>query len=421
MLINQKDNNIQLPNDSLKNDINSKSNSEFISNLMLNPNKYREFKENINRINNIENEINLIKAHNNIQKINFAKILIIELDDYKSSINDSKEIIESLSENEIIDITSHKKLLSFEKHILEIYSYLLGDDYFDWKRFRETFNLSDAKFKMTNINYSSLSTKKINMLLNKISRDGKGKYFLENYIFPFPGLELIYEWVRCQIKIFFYLIQNNLISNNNKNLIRSKTYTNIGTNTVNPFNLMICNKKLYLNKNSNDKLKKSGSMNNIFIEKKNMTTGYVNKLQNSKNNILITGLPNLNNNNTNSKINNIVSIYLNKYEKKKPKKIKNQFIKFSGINQQKEFEKKEEKNIELLPFVNYRTFHQMRKYYKMETKEDEQINKRHFRELQLLSSTNKNNIKILSKLGNNKIEILKHIPLFKIKEIIEET
>ena len=421
MLINQKDNNIQLPNDSLKNDINSKSNSEFISNLMLNPNKYREFKENINRINNIENEINLIKAHNNIQKINFAKILIIELDDYKSSINDSKEIIESLSENEIIDITSHKKLLSFEKHILEIYSYLLGDDYFDWKRFRETFNLSDAKFKMTNINYSSLSTKKINMLLNKISRDGKGKYFLENYIFPFPGLELIYEWVRCQIKIFFYLIQNNLISNNNKNLIRSKTYTNIGTNTVNPFNLMICNKKLYLNKNSNDKLKKSGSMNNIFIEKKNMTTGYVNKLQNSKNNILITGLPNLNYNNTNSKINNIVSIYFNKYEKKKPKKIKNQFIKFSGINQQKEFEKKEEKNIELLPFVNYRTFHQMRKYYKMETKEDEQINKRHFRELQLLSSTNKNNIKILSKLGNNKIEILKHIPLFKIKEIIEET
>jgi len=421
MLINQKDNNIQLPNDSLKNDINSKSNSEFISNLMLNPNKYREFKENINRINNIENEINLIKAHNYIQKINFAKILIIELDDYKSSINDSKEIIESLSENEIIDITSHKKLLSFEKHILEIYSYLLGDDYFDWKRFRETFNLSDAKFKMTNINYSSLSTKKINMLLNKISRDGKGKYFLENYIFPFPGLELIYEWVRCQIKIFFYLIQNNLISNNNKNLIRSKTYTNIGTNTVNPFNLMICNKKLYLNKNSNDKLKKSGSMNNIFIEKKNMTTGYVNKLQNSKNNILITGLPNLNYNNTNSKINNIVSIYFNKYEKKKPKKIKNQFIKFSGINQQKEFEKKEEKNIELLPFVNYRTFHQMRKYYKMETKEDEQINKRHFRELQLLSSTNKNNIKILSKLGNNKIEILKHIPLFKIKEIIEET
>ena len=73
MLINQKDNNIQLPNDSLKYDINSKSNSEFISNLMSNPNKYREFKENINRINNIENEINLIKTQDNIQKINFAK------------------------------------------------------------------------------------------------------------------------------------------------------------------------------------------------------------------------------------------------------------------------------------------------------------------------------------------------------------
>ena len=371
MIINQKDNNIQLPNDSLKYDINSKSNSEFITNLMSNPNKYREFKENINRINYIENEINLIKAHDNIQKINFAKILIIELEDYKSSMNDSKEIIESLSDNDIIDITSHKKLLSFEKHILEIYCYLLGDDYFDWKRFRENFNLLHAKVKMKNINYSTLSTKKINMLLNKIIRDGKGKQFFENYIFPFPGLELIYEWVRCQIKIYFYLIQNNLITYRNKNLNRSKTYTNIGTNTINPFTL---NKKLYLNKHKGE-IKKNASMNNIFIEKNNMTTGYVRKSP-SNNNFLITGLPNLNFNSTNSKINNIVSFYFNKNQNEKPKKIKNQFIKLSGINQQKEFEKKEVKNIELLPFVNYRTFHQMRQYYKMETKEDKQINKR---------------------------------------------
>ena len=34
------------------------SESEFIKNLMLNPTKYREFKRNINRINNIDNEIN---------------------------------------------------------------------------------------------------------------------------------------------------------------------------------------------------------------------------------------------------------------------------------------------------------------------------------------------------------------------------
>ncbi len=420
MLINQKDNNIQLPNDSLKYDINSKSNSEFISNLMSNPNKYREFKENINRINYIENEINLIKAQDNIQKINFAKIIIIDSEDYKSSISDSKDIVDSLTENEIIDFTSNKKLLSFEKHILEIYCYLLGDDYFDWKRFRKTFNLINAKIKMTNINYSNISTKKINMLLNKIIRDGKGKQFFENYIFPSPGLELIYEWVRCQIKIFFYLIQNNLINNNNKNLIRSKTYTNIGINTVNPFNLMKSNKnKLYLKKGDN--LKKNGSMNNIFINKNNMTTDFVRISQ--KKNFLITALPNLNFNSTSSKINNIVSFYFNKNQNEKPKKIKNQFIKLSGINQQKEFVKKEEKNIELLPFVNYRTFHQMRQYYKMETKEDKQINKRHFKELKLYSSVNnnKNNIKILSKIGNNKIGILNHIPLVKIKEIIEET
>ena len=54
---------------------------------------------------------------------------------------------------------------------------------------------------------------------------------------------------------------------------------------------------------------------------------------------------------------------------------------------------------------------------------DFKLNKRHFKELKLCSSTkdNKNKIKILSKIGNNKIGILNNIPLFKIKEIIEET
>ena len=86
MIINQYENNIQLPNDSLKNDINSNPSSEFISNLMLNPIKYREFKQNINRINNIDNEINLIKTQDTFNKINFSEIIPIDYEEYKSSI-----------------------------------------------------------------------------------------------------------------------------------------------------------------------------------------------------------------------------------------------------------------------------------------------------------------------------------------------
>ena len=124
MIINQYENNIQLPNDSLKNDINSNPSSEFISNLMLNPIKYREFKQNINRINNIDNEINLIKTQDTFNKINFSEIIPIDYEEYKSSIKDAKDIVDSLTDDEILDIISHKKLLSFEKHVRNLYLFI---------------------------------------------------------------------------------------------------------------------------------------------------------------------------------------------------------------------------------------------------------------------------------------------------------
>ena len=217
MIINQSENNLQFPNDDLnsQSSFNSNSNSELISTLMLNPKKYREFKLNVNRVNNIDNEINLLKTQDTFKKINFSEIIQIEYNEYITSIKESKEIIDSLTENDILDIISHKKLLSFEKHVLEIYSYLIGQNFFDWKKFRENFNLFDAKTKMSNVNYSKINVKEINMFLNKISRTGKMKIFLKNINFSYPGLELIYEWVRSQIKIYFYLIQNNLIPKKN--------------------------------------------------------------------------------------------------------------------------------------------------------------------------------------------------------------
>jgi hypothetical protein len=93
---------------------------------MLNPKKYREFKLNVNRVNNIDNEINLLKTQDTFKKINFSEIIQIEYDEYITSIKESKEIIDSLTENDILDIISHKKLLSFEKYILEIYFYLFN-------------------------------------------------------------------------------------------------------------------------------------------------------------------------------------------------------------------------------------------------------------------------------------------------------
>ena len=351
MIINQSENNFQFPNDDLNTQSSINSNSELISTLMLNPKKYREFKLNVNRVNNIDNEINLLKTQDTFKKINFSEIIQIEYDEYITSIKESKEIIDSLTENDILDIISHKKLLSFEKHVLEIYSYLIGQNFFDWKKFRENFNLYDAKTKMSNVNYSKLNVKEINLFLNKISRTGKMKIFLKNINFSYPGLESIYEWVRSQIKIYFYLIQNNLIPKKIpvKAKSKSKTYTNLNINKNNKLMLYLCN-NMYDDINDKNLDEDKISDFNYSNDKKFNYTNY----NRNKNNLLITGLPDLynenNQNNNYTQYSNHNTFYLNKFQNKK----NDDYIqkKYFALNEKFNTEiikdKKEEKTIKLL-------------------------------------------------------------------------
>ena len=145
MIINQNEKNINFPKENKTKDLKQGKNS--FSKLILNPKKYREYKLNINRTNNIDNEIIFLKTKDKFKKINFSKIIIIDYEEYKSSIKETKKLNDLISNEEILDIISHKKLLSFEKNLLEIYSYLLGQEFFDWKNFRENFNLYEAKKK----------------------------------------------------------------------------------------------------------------------------------------------------------------------------------------------------------------------------------------------------------------------------------
>ena len=80
---------IQLPDEFgnyEKNSIGAFSESEFINNLMLNPSKYREFKRNINRINNIDNEINYLKSQEQNNKIDFVDNIRITKEEYNDAL-----------------------------------------------------------------------------------------------------------------------------------------------------------------------------------------------------------------------------------------------------------------------------------------------------------------------------------------------
>ena len=230
--------------------------NEFISNLMLHPQKYREFKCNINRINNIDNEINYLKSLEKNTQINFLDNIIITEEEFQNALKDEEVIFESLNEDRINDILSHKKLLSHEKHLIETMAYILGYESFDWNMLRKIINLFNLKTKMQNVDYSRIKKKRINSLLSQLCRSTRFNRFLKMNDFCDSGLEFIYEWVKTQLKIYFYLYQSKKLNKlqPSKSMINIMSHNdnsprNIDENKTEDFNI---EKKEYKNKKPKD-------------------------------------------------------------------------------------------------------------------------------------------------------------------------
>ena len=237
--------------------------NEFISNLMLNPQKYREFKSNINRINNIDNEINYLKSLEKNTQINFLDNITITEEEFQEALKDEEVIFESLNEDRINDLLSHKKLLSHEKHLIETMAYILGYESFDWNMLRRIINLYNLKTKMQNVDYSRIKKKRINLLLSQLCRSNKFSRFLKMNDFCDSGLEFIYEWVKTQLKIFFYLYQNKKINKlqTSKSMINIMNQNNNNNNNDNKTDDIYIEKKFIKNKKTKENNKKLSEEN----------------------------------------------------------------------------------------------------------------------------------------------------------------
>lgn len=458
MLINSKESLLEFPNEEPDNS------SSIMETLMLNPVKYREFKRDINRINNIDNEINFIKSQQMFNQTNFLKTIIITKEDYEKSLQIVNDITNKLSEEEVTDIISHRKLISVQKRIMEIYSYLIGFKYFDWKLFREKFNLYEAKVKMSSVNYNQLEKKKINSFLNKLcdSHSNSLDKLPQNMSTDY-GIDIICEWVRNQLKIYIYLLQNNiLIKKQTKKTSDDSSQikqTNSSMNTQKAIELNGCRK---INLNDNFQIRKTSNIltkvqldnsniispkspksenscdnyiinNNIksiknSVVQSNKDSTQFDEIKSNKNELLVTALPDINHqNNTNTSNNHIIPLNNIKVNDdnstiREPKcEIKNSFIFLKGFDYEREHIKKEERIMEYLPLLKYRTFHQMRTYYGIQAKINKKLEKKHFDELKMSSfNDKKNNNKILNMISNKKIGILDKIPYFRLKQILEQ-
>jgi len=429
---------VQLPDEFADYEKSSKgafSESEFIQNLMLNPAKYREFKRNIDRINNIDNEINFLKSQEPNNKIDFVNNIRITNDEYNDALETSKKLFDNLEETQINDLLSHKKLLSNEKHLVEAMAYFIGVENLDWNTFKLTFNLYEAKRKMNNIDYSKIRKKKINTLLTQLCRGESMETFLTNKDFGDSGMEFVYEWVKCQMKIYFYLYQNKKIKSkvSNNNNFLSGVYSHKDTikekiNFDTPKDFSTTQTLRFGGKTTNSFKKTSYSVKSgtIYKQKTPFNTIYKEKKLGvqSQNSFLMTALPyvqkeskdftsfSLYNLPKHEKINRIQNKEFNPIEARKID------IKLNGYDKYKDRIYREIKTAEMLPFLKNRTYHQMRDFFDIKIPLNKDIEKRHRKDINAYSMNGrKNEKKLMNLIAQGKGEIMNFLTLFKMKQI----
>lgn len=423
---------------------------QYINTLILNPAKYREFKRNINRINNVDNEIKYLKYIEQKNLVDFVNIIKITEEEYKTALETAQILFDNLTESKINDLLSHQKLLSNEKHLVEAMVYFLGIDNLEWNSFKLTFNIYEAKQKMKRIDYSKLKKKKINILLSRLCHGDSFESFSSNNDFYDSGIEFVYEWVKCQLKIYFYLWQNkkikkesaiynnkyiihrnNILSNYNR--IKMKTYKkdnifkeyefikpeiksikriniskNTGTNFhQRPESVNIDMKRII---NSNNFFKQKSNLNNSDTYPKNPKQYKIKK----NNSVLMTCIPlslkqKNDNNNTKQRM-----IYM-------PIKAPKKNIKLKGYNAEKYKINKELRNTSMLPFLRNKTFHQMREFFEVTNPINKEIEKRHIKEIKNNSITGeKTKKKLIGLIAKGKTELMEYLPLYKLKQVLAD-
>ena len=386
MKFNQLDAQVYLP-------FNYNNNNEVIS---------RQIKENRGRINNINNEIIQMQLKESpIKKINFFKELVVTNEDFQKAKEISEELLNSFNNNLFLDILTVDKLISIQKHLMEIFNYLIyGDQNFEWNNFRRKIEYNELISRMKYINYDILSPKQFNFYINRLIPNME----LPKFIPISNGMDHLYKWVKCQITIYIFLINSKKLNISKISKINSNILTNVSDK----------NKSSTNNNNSSYIIDNNYLISNISNEnnKKSEIIGS----NSSINSIMITNLPIK----SSSKYK---KNFVKSNDQIKPSKIiaKN-LISFLNYNALREKIIREQKVMKHLPLLNNRTFGQMRQYYHIRgDSNDRYYQKKHLEDIEKASIGGiRNNNKIVSMISNNKLGLIgETLSQEKLDEILE--
>lgn len=331
-----------------------------------------------------------------VNKVNFFQLSHITLEQYDKALIDSAELINSFDDELLYEMKAIEKLLSVQKHLLELFNYMINlSQTFDWNFFKRACDINELKRKMSNIDYEHISKKQLNFYLNRLTQ----------YTTDFPrfipqslGMNHIYKWVKCQIVIFIYRINNRMLSQTMEDKSVSTFEEEAYKKVQNPF------ERNFLISNSMSSLDKT----NTFCDE------YTDTMTTRKESNFLTALPN-------SRVISIVNLNnLKKKEKKQnEKKVSESSLFLNGVNVMENKKKREEKVLQSLPLLKYRTFGQMRRYYKITKNTEDKVHYKHYDDLQQMGLRAINKDKFYSILSKNKRYILESLPEEKVKDLLE--
>jgi hypothetical protein len=307
--------------------------------------------------NNVLVEIKEIEEKRKASEVNYINFLIIGEEEYMKSLEESNYITHYLNDDDITDMVSIPKLISVYRHIFEIFSYLVSEPYFDWRQFKDKLNLHEIKLKMSNVNYKSFSSKMINNFLNKIS---KNKKFNAMFFSEENGISKVYKWIKAVLKICLYKIQNKdkeTIKLKEPNIIKNINYTINSIHSTNRFSKLSKTDIIGERKNKVVEIKLDQMTRKSSVEDGlNSMMSMFNS--NRSSNVFCTAI---------SK--NTSQIYSIKKEYKKPSLVepilpvvKKKVVKLN-VNVIEDKIKKEEKTLDQLPLLRYKTYNQLRKFF----------------------------------------------------------
>lgn len=301
--------------------------------------------------------------------------------------------IEETNEDIIVDIKSHKKLINVHKSVLEMFSFLLEEKYFDWNLFKEKLNYYEVICKMRNVtdNLPKYNKKKVNNYLNKISKQTNLNH--DYLIETFPGLAYIFNWVKAIFKMYLYKLQHGLAFRETDKVETPERITDLfPTHSNLDLNKLEALKNPKQLKNTITTLESNyAKRNNLISLKTNNNENFTIKSEEYKKtyekddatpNIYLTANPFSRNVNTHShkiitlKTTAKSSIHLNKTTKNEvtTKQVAEKEMKID-IDVAAQKKKTMLKNFKNLPMIHVRTFRQLREYFNPKLQEKEEVTK----------------------------------------------